>query len=52
VRAQMAGFGLAEVVDEIRPYGCIMAGDWERGAPWRLKAAAKKAGIAAQDRAA
>jgi tRNA-splicing ligase RtcB (3'-phosphate/5'-hydroxy nucleic acid ligase) len=38
VRAQMAQFGLAEVVDEIHPYGCIMAGDWERDAPWRNKA--------------
>lgn len=43
VRAQMAQFGLAEVVDEIHPYGCIMAGDWARGAAWRLKAVAKHA---------
>ena len=41
VRSQMRRFGLAEVVDEIYPYGCIMAGDWERDAPWRMKAAAK-----------
>lgn len=41
VRAQMAQFDLAEVVDEITPFGCIMAGDWERDAPWRKKAAAK-----------
>lgn len=41
VRAQMAQFDLAEVVDEIMPFGCIMAGDWERDAPWRKKAAAK-----------
>lgn len=32
---QMARFGLAEVVDEIRPCGSIMAGDWESDAPWR-----------------
>ncbi len=38
VRAQMTQFGLAEVVDEIHPYGSIMAGDWERDAPWRNKA--------------
>lgn len=45
VRAQMARFGLAEVVDEIQPYGCIMAGDWERDAPWRVRArAAQRAG--------
>jgi tRNA-splicing ligase RtcB len=43
VRRQMAQFGLAEVVDEIQPYGSIMAGDWERNAPWRLKAQAKHA---------
>ena len=43
VRRQMADFGLADVVDEIRPYGSIMAGDWERDAPWRLKAKAKHA---------
>ncbi|RYD26978.1 MAG: RtcB family protein, partial [Verrucomicrobiaceae bacterium] len=35
VKAQIAQFGLAEVVAEIRPLGCIMAGDagprpWER----------------------
>jgi RNA-splicing ligase RtcB len=35
VRKQMARYGLADVVDEIHPYGCIMAGDWERSAPWR-----------------
>ena len=44
VRSQMAKFGLADVVDEIMPFGCIMAGDWERDAPWRLKAKAKHAG--------
>jgi tRNA-splicing ligase RtcB (3'-phosphate/5'-hydroxy nucleic acid ligase) len=37
VRSQMARYDLAEVVDEIHPYGCIMAGDWERDAPWRNK---------------
>ena len=26
---------MAEVVDEVLPYGCIMAGDWEQEAPWR-----------------
>lgn len=48
VRAQMAGFGLAEVVDEISPYGCVMAGDWERDAPWRKRVDARTV----QDRAA
>ncbi|MEM9428153.1 MAG: RtcB family protein [Pseudomonadota bacterium] len=37
VRAQMAAFDLADVVDEIMPYGAIMAGDWEHDAPWRRK---------------
>ena len=41
VRAQMEKMKLAEVVDDIMPFGCIMAGDWERDAPWRKKAAAK-----------
>lgn len=37
VRAQIDKYGLAEVVDEVIPYGCIMAGDWEQNAPWRKK---------------
>ena len=37
VQAQMKEFGLGEVVDEVIPYGCIMAGDWEIDAPWRKK---------------
>ncbi|MFQ6552298.1 RtcB family protein [Aestuariibius insulae] len=43
VRDQMARYKLADVVDEIEPYGSIMAGDWERDAPWRKKAQAKHA---------
>lgn len=35
VRTQMEAMGLARVVDEIQPFGCIMAGDWEKNAPWR-----------------
>jgi tRNA-splicing ligase RtcB (3'-phosphate/5'-hydroxy nucleic acid ligase) len=38
VRSQMVRYDLVEVVDEIHPYACIMAGDWERDAPWRKKA--------------
>ena len=45
VRRQIEQFGLAEVVDEIVPYGSIMAGDWERDAPWR-KARQNKASTA------
>ncbi|HLT92975.1 MAG TPA: RtcB family protein [Membranihabitans sp.] len=37
VKNQMREFGLGEVVDEIIPYGCIMAGDWHADAPWRRK---------------
>ena len=35
VRADMERFGLCEVVAEIKPHGCIMAGDWEADAPWK-----------------
>ena len=37
VRAQMKEFGLGEVIDEVLPYGCIMAGDWKKQAPWRKR---------------
>lgn len=37
VRRQIESFGLAEIVDEVVPYGSIMAGDWEQDAPWRKK---------------
>ncbi|NLR91445.1 RtcB family protein [Flammeovirga agarivorans] len=37
VRQQMKEFGLGEVVDEILPYGSIMAGDHNKNAPWRKK---------------
>lgn len=37
VRQQMDEFGLGKVQDEVIPYGCIMAGDWEKNAPWRKK---------------
>ena len=37
VQQQMQEFGLGEVLDEIMPYGCLMAGDWEQDAPWRQK---------------
>lgn len=41
VKKQMKEFGLGEVIDEIVPYGCIMAGDWEMDAPWKVKAREK-----------
>ena len=37
VQDQMEEFGLGKVVDKINPYGCIMAGDWQRDAPWRKR---------------
>ncbi|MEL6133863.1 MAG: RtcB family protein [Bacteroidota bacterium] len=37
VQDQMKAFGLGDVVDRILPYGCIMAGDWDKDAPWRRK---------------
>jgi RNA-splicing ligase RtcB len=43
VRAQMEKFKLCAVIDEIMPYGSIMSGDWERDAPWKKKAASKRA---------
>ena len=33
----MEEFGLGEVVDEIMPFGCIMAGDWQINALWKRK---------------
>lgn len=41
VKRQMQEFELGEVLDEIMPYGCIMAGDWEIDAPWKVKAREK-----------
>ena len=37
VRNQMEAFGLGEVIDEVLPYGCIMAGDWKKNAPWKKR---------------
>jgi len=41
VRAQIERFGLAEVVDEVVPHGCVMAGDWQANAPWRKRREAR-----------
>jgi hypothetical protein len=35
MRRQITEYGLAEIVDTIEPVGSIMAGDWQRNAPWR-----------------
>ena len=37
VKMQIKHFGLGEIVDEIIPYGCIMAGDWQINKPWKFK---------------
>lgn len=37
VRKQILEYNLCEIVDEVIPYGCIMAGDVEKNAPWRKK---------------
>lgn len=42
VQEQMEKYGLGEVVDRILPYGCIMAGDWEKNAPWKRKRRRKR----------
>jgi RNA-splicing ligase RtcB len=50
VKQQITDFKLANIIDEIQPYGCIMAGDWEQDAPWRKKKLAKEAArLAAND---
>ena len=41
LKNQMAEFGLGTVIDEILPFGSIMAGDCEKNAPWKLKKRAK-----------
>ncbi len=43
VRAQMEKFGLGTVVDEVMPYGCIMAGDFQNDPPWKRKRKKKRA---------
>lgn len=42
VRNQMKQYGLGTVIDEVLPYGCIMAGDVEKNAPWRKKKRSKQ----------
>ena len=35
IREQINEYGLAEIVDQVDPIGNIMAGDWQKDAPWR-----------------
>jgi tRNA-splicing ligase RtcB (3'-phosphate/5'-hydroxy nucleic acid ligase) len=37
MRQQIEKYQLAEIVDEVIPYGSIMAGDWQSTAPWRKR---------------
>ncbi|MFI2741659.1 RtcB family protein [Zhouia sp. PK063] len=37
VKEQMQKFQLGEVIDEVMPYGCIMAGDCLKNAPWKKR---------------
>lgn len=37
VQRQMQQFELADVADRVMPYGCIMAGDWQKNAPWKKR---------------
>ncbi|WP_173427053.1 RtcB family protein [Kordia jejudonensis] len=37
VRNQMEHFGLGKIIDEVMPYGCIMAGDVGKNAPWKRR---------------
>lgn len=41
IRREIEHFQLADIVDEVLPYGCVMAGDWEKDAHWRKKKDAK-----------
>jgi len=42
VRNQMDEFNLGTVIDEVLPYGCIMAGNWQKNAPWKLRREKRK----------
>ena len=48
VRNQMEEFGLGNVIDEVMPYGSIMAGDWQKNAPWKNRRRKKKAAAKAE----
>lgn len=51
VGAQMREFGLGKVIDEVIPYGSIMAGDWQKNAPWKMKRRKKMAATQAESSA-
>ena len=37
VKRQIEEMNLAEVIDEVLPYGTVMAGDWEHNMPWKKR---------------
>lgn len=43
VRSQMDEFGLGKVIDEVMPYGSIMAGDFKFNPTWKIRKEQKKA---------
>ena len=45
VRNQMDEFGLGKVIDEVMPYGSIMAGDYKVNPPWKVRREQKKLNI-------
>ncbi len=47
VRRQIERYGLAEIVDEVLPFGCIMAGD-QAEPPWRRRRQERDPSVAAQ----
>ncbi|MBC6698699.1 hypothetical protein [Hymenobacter sp. BT190] len=49
MKRQLTEFDLATTIDEILPYGCIMAGDWEQDAPWRKRKHVEEAARLAAD---
>lgn len=42
VRAQIEKYDHAMIEDQVLPYGCIMAGDWEHNASWKFKVRKKR----------
>ncbi|MFK8008128.1 MAG: RtcB family protein [Saprospiraceae bacterium] len=43
VRNQMKEFGLGKVIDEVIPYGSIMAGNYKMNPPWKVRRDKKRA---------
>lgn len=37
IKEEINNYNLGKVVDQVIPYGCVMAGDLEYHAPWRVK---------------